>query len=51
MDLLKPLLEEISIHTALAGCDRDGIGRMEAATISIHTALAGCDLSDPFFCI
>ena len=34
---------DISIHTALAGCD--GIIRvsMIGQSISIHTALAGCD--------
>ena len=34
---------EISIHTALAGCDRDGGCGRDCQTISIHTALAGCD--------
>ena len=35
---------EISIHTALAGCDnRIGL-QFEGFKISIHTALAGCDI-------
>ncbi len=33
----------ISIHTALAGCDHYVIYQSIKAAISIHTALAGCD--------
>ena len=36
---------QISIHTALAGCDYDVlVYNGELNLISIHTALAGCDL-------
>ena len=36
--------DPISIHTALAGCDRrSAVSRASNAKISIHTALAGCD--------
>jgi len=33
----------ISIHTALAGCDKKVDVRDDDGLISIHTALAGCD--------
>ena len=38
----------ISIHTALAGCDNNGIDDSEEEEISIHTALAGCDGGDTY---
>ena len=39
-----PEEENISIHTALAGCDLcNGFCRYIILIISIHTALAGCD--------
>ena len=34
---------DISIHTALAGCDLPLSGMAVIRKISIHTALAGCD--------
>ena len=37
---------DISIHTALAGCD-DAVERLtHLPGISIHTALAGCDVRE-----
>jgi len=35
---------DISIHTALAGCDPIATRMLDVVVISIHTALAGCDL-------
>ena len=35
--------EDISIHTALAGCDDNISFTSPGGHISIHTALAGCD--------
>ena len=35
---------QISIHTALAGCDDITDNVVGNIKISIHTALAGCDL-------
>ena len=38
------LNEDISIHTALAGCDEIEDYGYDYFYISIHTALAGCDI-------
>ena len=42
---------EISIHTALAGCDSKISDYSILAIISIHTALAGCDEYDKWKCL
>ena len=39
--------EDISIHTALAGCDDNISFTSPGGHISIHTALAGCDVMQP----
>ena len=43
LGLWRLMLQKISIHTALAGCDKKGLLEFGETVISIHTALAGCD--------
>ena len=43
-DVLKELLQAISIHAARVGCDYVDIANYKREKISIHAARVGCDI-------